>query len=69
MMGFLVGVAVVVGLLWLAWRFSPRRRMTRNRPLGEISHGERSDANVNFAIIEQQAKNIRDSDSGGYGPW
>jgi hypothetical protein len=69
MVGFLIGVAVVVGLLWLAWRFSPRRRMTRNRPPREIAHSERTDANVNFAIIEQQAKNIRDSDSGGYGPW
>lgn len=68
-MGLLIGVAVVVGLLWLAWRFSPRRRMTLNRLPREISHSERTDANVNLAIIEQQAKNIRDSDSGGYGPW
>jgi hypothetical protein len=63
-MGLLIGVVVLFALMWLAWRFSPRRRMTRNRSMGEISHGERTDESINRALIEERAKDIRDSSGG-----
>jgi hypothetical protein len=60
----LIGVAVVIGLMWIAWRFSPRRRMTRKWSMGEVSHGERTDQNIERAVIEERAKDIRDGMGG-----
>jgi type VI protein secretion system component VasK len=62
--GLLIGVAVVFALMWLAWRFSPRRRMTRKWSMGEVSQGERTDQNIDRAIIEERAKDLRDGMGG-----
>lgn len=63
-MGLVIGVGVLFALMWLAWRLSPRRRMTRNKSMSEISNGERTDANINLAIIESRARDTRDGGMG-----
>jgi HAMP domain-containing protein len=59
-MGLVIGAVVVFVLMWLAWRLSPRRRMTRNTSMGELSHGERTDQDIDLALIEERAKGFRD---------
>ena len=66
-MGPLLSVVLVVALMWVAWRLSPRRRMTRNRAAGEMTAGGSASGvpanlNADLAIVEQRAR-----DGGGIG--
>lgn len=71
-MGIVVSLALLVALMWVVWRFSPRRRMKRNRDLSQVSSGAGSPAglvnmNADLAIVEQHSRDIGSIGGGGIG--
>jgi hypothetical protein len=69
-MGPLISVLLVVALMGLAWRFSPRRRMIRNRVKGEMTPGASAvgvppNMNADLAIVEQRSRNMGGEVGGG----
>jgi len=72
LMGPLISVVLVVALMWVAWRLSPRRRMIRNRAAGEMTAGGSASGvpanlNADLAIVEQRARDGGAIGGGGIG--
>lgn len=71
-MGPLISVVLVVVLMWVVWRVSPRRRMLRGRDRGTVLPNGRwadrpANQNVDLAIVEQHTRDVGGPGGGGIG--